>query len=152
MTKSSPSLSARVCSEARSDPAFGSEYPWHQRINPAAIFGRCSFFCASVPYFSSAGPSIQMPKLDNGERAPIADISSRKTLASAASNPPPPYSLGQSGTVQPLSRIRSNQIRCGSDENLVLRPPQNVSSSEVIGRRISGGQLASSQGRGSRRN
>jgi len=51
-----------------------------------------------------------------------------------------------------LSRIRSNQTRCGSEENLVLRPPQNVSSSEVIGRRISGGQLASSQARVSRRN
>src|SRR6187549_3869449 len=93
-----------------------------------------------------------MPKLDSGERAPIADISSRNTLASPASSPPPPYSLGQSGTVQPLSRIRSNQMRCGSDENLVLRPPQKVSPSEVIGLRISGGQLACSQARVSLRN
>src|SRR2546421_4270910 len=93
-----------------------------------------------------------MPELNKGWRAPIAAISWRTILASSASRPPPPYSFGQCGTVQPLSRIRSNQTRCGSDENLVLRPPQNVSSSEVIGRRISGGQLASSQLRGSRRN
>ena len=93
-----------------------------------------------------------MPKLDSGERAPIAAISSRSTLCSARSSPPPPYSFGQSGTVQPLSRIRSNQTRCGSDENFALRPPQYVSLSEVIGRRISGGQLASSQARVSRRN
>src|SRR5207249_8449025 len=57
-----------------------------------------------------------------------------------------------SGTVQPLSRMRSNQTRCGSEENFVLRPPQNVSASEVMGLRISGGQFVSSQARVSRRN
>ena len=93
-----------------------------------------------------------MPNEVSGWRAPIAAISWRTILVCSASRPPPPYSLGQCGTVQPLSRIRSNQTRCGSEENLVLRPPQNVSSSEVIGRRISGGQLASSQARVSRRN
>src|SRR5882724_404255 len=120
-------------------------------MSPAAIFGRCSFFCASVPYFSSAGPSIEMPKETSGGRAPIAAISWRTILACSPSSPPPPYSFGQCGTVQPLSRIRSNQMRCGSDEKVVLRPPQKVSSSEVIGRRICGGQLASSQVRVSRR-
>jgi hypothetical protein len=93
-----------------------------------------------------------MPKLVSGCRAPIAAISWRTILACSGSRPPPPYSFGQCGTVQPLSRIRSNQMRCGSKENLVLRPPQKVSSSAVIGRRISGGQLASSQARVSRRN
>ncbi len=93
-----------------------------------------------------------MPKLDSGGRAPILPISSRSTLCSAPSRPPPPYSFGQSGTVQPLSRMRSNQTRCGSDENLVLRPPQNTSPSPLAGLRISGGQLASSQARVSRRN
>src|SRR5450755_5073291 len=120
-------------------------------IRPAAIFGRCSFFCASVPYFSSAGPSMEMPNDTKGVRAPIAPISWRRILACSGSRPAPPYSLGQCGTVQPLSRIRSNQTRCGSEENFVLRPPQNVSSSEVIGRRISGGQLVSSQAWVSRR-
>src|SRR5215216_3324767 len=95
---------------------------------------------------------MEMPNETSGWRAPMAAISWRTILASSASRPPPPYSFGQCGTVQPLSRIRSNQMRCGSEENLVLRPPQNVSFSEVIGRRISGGQLASSQTRVSRRN
>src|SRR5881394_692345 len=95
---------------------------------------------------------MEMPNDTNGARAPMDAISWRTILACSGSRPPPPYSFGQCGTVQPLSRIRSNQTRCGSDENLVLRPPQNVSSSEVIGRRISGGQLASSQLRVSRRN
>src|SRR5262245_15334421 len=93
-----------------------------------------------------------MPKLDSGERAPIRDISSRNTLCSAPSKPPPPYSLGQSGTVQPLSRMRSNQTRWASEENLVLRPPQKTSPSDVAGLRISGGQFASSQARVSLRN
>src|SRR5258708_9080030 len=83
--------------------------------------------------------------------AVIADINLRTILSCSPSRPPPPYSFGQCGTVQPLSRIRSNQMRCGRDENLVLRPPQKVSASDVIGRRISGGQLASSQARVSRR-
>ena len=58
-----------------------------------------------------------------------------ESIAGKRGKPPPPYSFGQCGTVQPLSRIRSNQTRCGPEENLVLRPPQKVSSSEVIGRR-----------------
>src|SRR5262245_64215840 len=93
-----------------------------------------------------------MPKLESGGRAPILLISSRRILVSAASSPPPPNSVGQSGTVQPLSRMRSNQIRCGSEENLALRPPQNTSASDVAGRRISGGQLAYSQAAVSLRN
>src|ERR1700681_3765683 len=90
---------------------------------------------------------MEMPNETSGWRAPIAAISWRMILVCSGSRPPPPYSFGQCGTVQPLSRIRSNQTRCGSEENFVLRPPQNVSSSEVIGRSISGGQLASSQAR-----
>src|SRR5467141_3643009 len=95
---------------------------------------------------------MEMPNDTSGCRAPMAAISWRTIFVCSGSRPPPPYSFGQCGTVQPLSRIRSNQMRCGSDENLVLRPPQKVSSSDVIGRRISGGQLASSQARVSRRN
>ena len=92
-----------------------------------------------------------MPNEVSGCRAPIAAISWRRIFASSPSRPPPPYSFGQCATVQPLSRIRSNQTRCGSEENFALRPPQKVSASEVIGLRISGGQLASSQARVSRR-
>jgi hypothetical protein len=64
--------------------------PGLQRISPRAISGRKRFFCASVPYFSSAGPSIEMPKLWSGLRAPIVAISWRRTLVSAAVSPPPP--------------------------------------------------------------
>src|ERR1700749_4427745 len=121
-------------------------------MSPAVILGRCSFFWASVPYFKSAGPSMEMPNEVSGPRAPIAAISWRTILASSPSRPPPPYSFGQCGTVQPLSRMRSNQTRCASEENLALRPPQKVSLSDAMGLRISGGQLVSSQARVSLRN
>src|ERR1700712_4620874 len=94
---------------------------------------------------------MEMPNETSGCRAPIAAISWRTILWCSPSRPPPPYSFGQFGQVQPLSRIRSNQTFCASEENLALRPPQKVSLSEVIGLRISGGQLASRQVRGSRR-
>jgi hypothetical protein len=48
--------------------------------------------------------------------------------------------------------MRSNQTRWASEENFVLRPPQNTSPSDVAGLRISGGQFASSQARVSLRN
>src|SRR3546814_6932643 len=44
---------------------------WHQRISPRAISFRKRCFWPSVPKCSNAGPSIQMPKLDSGERALI---------------------------------------------------------------------------------
>ena len=111
----------------------------------------CSRFCASLPNFSSAGPSIQMPKLASGERHSSARISCARTLASSTDKPPPPYSRGQVGTVQPRSPMRSSQMRCASLVNTALRPPQQMSSSLAIGVRISAGQLASSQARVSAR-
>src|SRR5579872_6818594 len=85
-----------------------------------------------------------MPKLSSGERHPSAAISWRRIFASSRESPPPPYSRGHSGTVHPLAAIRSIHWRCASDLNFHLRPPQQVSSSPVAGRRISGGQFASS--------
>jgi len=121
-------------------------------MSPRVILGKCSVFCASEPYFSSAGPSIQMPKLSSGERALMARISSRSTLASAPDKPPPPYCIGHSGAVQPRAAMRSNHRRWASLAKVKVRPPQQTSSSVSGGRRMSGGQLASSQARVSVRN
>ena len=49
ITHSSPSSAARVCTLARSLPAPGSEYPWHQSSWPAVMGGRNRAFCSSVP-------------------------------------------------------------------------------------------------------
>ena len=51
-TKRSPSRRAVVRRLARSDPASGSEKPWHQ-ISPSRIAGRWRRRCSSVPAASS---------------------------------------------------------------------------------------------------
>jgi len=76
ITYSSPSRRARVRSATRSEPASGSEKPWHHRTSPREIRGRCSAFCWSDPYFMIAGP-IQLTFMYWGPRgSPIAHISS----------------------------------------------------------------------------
>ena len=76
----------------------------------------------------------------------------RSTAASRWLSPPPPYSRGQVGTVQPRSPMRCSHSRCASLWNLKRLPPQQTSTSLFTGSRISGGQFASSQARVSRRN
>jgi hypothetical protein len=115
------------------------------------IFGMCSRFCFSLPYFSNAGPSIEMPNEVSGKRQPSLLISSRRIRASSLGSPPPPYSFGHSGTVQPRSAILSSHTRCASFLNFQCRPPQHTSPSSATGWRISGGQFASSHARVSRR-
>ena len=60
-TKCSPSRTARVWRFARSEPAFGSENPWHQSSSAVRIFARWRCCCAAVPCFMSVGPSIDTP-------------------------------------------------------------------------------------------
>ena len=57
MMKSSPSRTARVCSDARSEPAPGSLKPWHQNVSPERMPERCSRFCSSVPWTMIVGPA-----------------------------------------------------------------------------------------------
>jgi len=59
--KWSPLSSARVCRAARSEPAPGSEKPWHHWTSPRQISGMCSSFWSSVPYSSRVGPNIMTP-------------------------------------------------------------------------------------------
>ena len=55
ITHSSPSSTARVWMLARSEPAFGSEKPWHHSSSTDWIFGRNRRFCSSVPNWISVG-------------------------------------------------------------------------------------------------
>jgi hypothetical protein len=57
-THSSPSRSARVRSEARSEPAFGSEKPRHQSSSALRSVGRNRAFCSAVPNARSVGAEI----------------------------------------------------------------------------------------------
>ena len=61
-THSSPSSSARVDSDARSDPAPGSLKSWHQISSARTIGGRKRSRCSSVPWANSAGAALWMPE------------------------------------------------------------------------------------------
>src|SRR5678816_1990820 len=65
--------------------------------------GKCSFFSASEPYSSRVGPKNDTPMPPIGLRAPTLAISSFSTLICSRLSPPPPTSLGQWGTPQPLA-------------------------------------------------
>ncbi len=60
-THSSPSRSARVASEARSEPAPGSLKSWHQISSLRTIGGRKRSRCSSVPWANSAGAARFSP-------------------------------------------------------------------------------------------
>jgi hypothetical protein len=81
---------------------------------------RC--FCSSLPYSRRVGPIIEVPMPISGERALIFDISSKRIFACAGVRPPPPYSVGQVGTVQPRCAIRSSQ-RATSGSRVTLVEP-----------------------------
>ncbi len=51
----------RLRSEARSDPALGSDQPWHQRSSPRAMRGRMCSFCSGLPKENTLGASRKMP-------------------------------------------------------------------------------------------
>ena len=94
MTKVSPSSTARVRSDARSDPALGSEKPWHQMSSPRSMLGRKVRFCSSVPHCMIAGAMLEMPSGLSVPGAPARLISSANTTCSITLAPRPPYSSG----------------------------------------------------------
>jgi hypothetical protein len=87
-----------------------------------------------------------MPKLNSAGRHFMRDISSLSTAACSRDKPPPPYSRGQVGTVQPRAAMRSSHSLLSGFLYTALRPPQ-IRSSSGMGVRIDGGQLSSSQAR-----
>ena len=60
-TQQSPSRTADVRSDARSEPAFGSEKPWHQMSSPRSMRGSSVRFCSSVPCSMIAGAMFDRP-------------------------------------------------------------------------------------------
>ena len=86
-TNSSPTISARVRSDARSEPEPGSEYPWHQISSAASIFGRYWRRCSSVPCAMSVGPTIWMPIIPMMPGARARTISSFTMVCRMTSAP-----------------------------------------------------------------
>src|SRR5258708_23224630 len=85
-------LVARVFSAGRSEPASGSEKPWHQ-ISPALRMGSSRRrFCSSVPWRITTGPPISRPRPLTGSGAPAPAISSSNAARPLRLAPPPPPS------------------------------------------------------------
>ncbi|MNN25954.1 hypothetical protein D3C81_1394470 [compost metagenome] len=81
-------------SEARSEPAPGSEKPWHHRRSPLKMAGMCSAFCSGVANAFSTGPSIFCTK-PSCVGVPAALHSSSKTRICGTDQPVPPCSFAQ---------------------------------------------------------
>ena len=112
ITHSSPSSSARVVTFDRSEPAFGSEYPWHHSSSTDWIFGRNRRFWSSRPYASSVGEKRPSPKKLTRAGAPALAYSSLKMTCREKSSARPPYSRGQDmPTQRSRPRTRSHSTR-----------------------------------------
>ena len=96
-TKWSPSSARRavVRTAERSEPASGSEKPWHQISSVERIFSRCFCFWASVPCAMIVGPAMPSPITPRWGGASARAISSRKIAWWLYGADAPPYSFGQ---------------------------------------------------------
>ena len=143
-TRWSPSISALVLRPARSDPAPGSENPWHQTFSPLRICGRYSAFCSSVPLTISVGPPCMLPtnvhELASVKGGSALANSSYQIICWMSESPRPPNSAGQLMPAQPPS----NSVRCQARSNSRISWPS--------GGRSSVGRLLRNQSRASSRN
>ena len=111
----SASSTGRVRTAARSEPASGSEYPWHHSSRTATIGGRKRRCGAGVPNAISVGPSSSSPKWFTRAGTPDRAYSSSKTTWCSSDAPRPPCSTGQPRQVQPAAaRCRSQASRSGN--------------------------------------
>ena len=103
-TQSSPSRSARVVSDARSEPAFGSEKPWHHQMSRFRVAGRKRSFISGEPKCAITGPII--PALNaSGVGTQASCISSCQMWRCSGVQSRPPHSTGQFGTASPAAFI-----------------------------------------------
>ena len=102
ITQSSPSRTALVRSEARSEPASGSEKPWHHQMSRLAVAGRNFSFCSCDPKLAITGPTM-LALNASGSGTPASCISSCQMCRCSGVQSWPPHSTGQLGTARPAS-------------------------------------------------
>ncbi len=102
ITQSSPSLTALVVSDARSEPALGSEKPWHHQMSRFAVFGRNFSFISCEPKLAITGP-IMLALKASGGGTHASCISSCQMWRCNGVQSLPPHSTGQLGTAIPSS-------------------------------------------------
>jgi hypothetical protein len=109
---SGSSSTARVLTAAKSEPASGSEKPWHHVSSAERIVGSSRSCCASSPQTISVGPASRMPRTSAGSGAPERPSSSKKIAVSVSVAPRPPTSVGQCTPAQPpFASVRCHSRR-----------------------------------------
>lgn len=108
MTYSSPSRTATVRSPARSEPASGSENPWHHQMSRFAVGGRKRSLISCEPKWAITGPTMLALKASGSGGTQAMRISSAQIWrCNGGVQSLPPHSTGQLGTPRPaLFRIR----------------------------------------------
>ena len=119
---------ASVRSAARSDPASGSEKPWHHMPSPALMRGRCLAFCSSVPYRRITGPTQLTAMYCWPRGSPWFHISSPTMACRQGVAPRPPYSTGQCWVSHPFSAILAQNVRENAACSSLPGPPFEISS------------------------
>ena len=105
-TNSSPSRTAVVRSEARSEPASGSEKPCDHQMSRLAVFARNRSLISWEPNVAITGPTIEALNA-SGVGTHARCISSCQMWRRSGDQSRPPHSTGQCGTARPCSlRIR----------------------------------------------
>ena len=99
------SRSARVDTDARSEPLSGSLMPIEKPSSPAQIFGRNRARCSSLPNLLITAPVWRSLTQWYPTGAPQRSISSTTTKRSTAVRSLPPHSLGSAMPTQPRSAI-----------------------------------------------
>ncbi len=143
-TQASPSSTARVCTLARSEPALGSEYPWHHSSSPARMAGRKRRFCASVPKARRVGPTSCSPMCPSRPGPPARAYSSWKITSWISDAPRPPSSRGQPRPVQPAAPRRRSQARRPSTAVCSSPGPPRPRRAAKSPRRLSASQARTS--------
>ena len=91
-----------VRSDARSEPASGSEKPWLHQMSRFAVFARNFSFCSWLPNAAITGPTIEALNASGGGTHARC-ISSCQMWRRSADQPRPPHSSGQCGTASPAA-------------------------------------------------
>ncbi len=89
------SRTALVRSDARSEPASGSENSWHHVISPRSVGPRNRSRCSSLPWPRIVG-AAHAPILRSGRVTPAA-ASSWSMTSWCTGSAPSPYGAGQCG-------------------------------------------------------
>ena len=117
ITHSSPSSTARVVRPARSEPAFGSENPWHHESSPERMRGRkCALLLLGPPLQQGVAHHLHADGVAAPDRAAPSPGRTPPPArpARAWSCPAPPYSVGHARPSRPFAWSVVRQVATNS--------------------------------------